>query len=539
MVCALAAVLLAVGSVVAASKTAWQVADELVVRGQYQDAYDLYAKLEREYIQYPRERQWALYQQGICKLKDRQATEAFLIWQRLRTFYPQSPLVVKTLLLEADSPEAAARRDRLYDEVLAKYPTSAESATVMLTRAQAAYEQKDYKTAVTWWKGFVGRFPERAEIAEVKKKLEVAELAATGNRVAMAQLEGAELLRRADGLFDRAEFKEAGRLYSAALQKPGADVAHVASRLARCQLALGEEKEAFNLLQQTAQRLPADAPRLLSELVVHSAGSRNMDELRMQVTEWLVSHYPRTFEAQQALFVAGAVAQGRHHRAEAETHWKRLLDKYPKTEFRQAVEEEFKLAKREEEKKAKPPTREEWEAQRLTQRQQCEREAQKLESVWRNAQATPGQRARNGYELAGRYTALGKYAYALAIYHWIWEQVPDSPWADEAAFAAAQTWLKMDEPEKAEGQLLFVLSRFPQSDLCPLTLCCLGNRQVMYKADLKAAWLYYQQLLTKYPQHPLAEHVRTYWATLKKLPPGELRKQVADYLQKRRRQHRT
>ncbi len=99
-------------------------------------------------IQYPRERQWALYQKGFCKIKGGQATEAFTIWQRLRMFYPQSPLVVETLLLEDD-----------------------------------------------------------------------------------------ELVRR----------------------------------LALCQISLGQEKEAFALLQQAAQKLPTPAPPLLGELVVQAA----------------------------------------------------------------------------------------------------------------------------------------------------------------------------------------------------------------------------------------------------------------------------
>jgi tetratricopeptide (TPR) repeat protein len=121
------------------------------------------------------------------------------------------------------------------------------------------------------------------------------------------------------------------------------------------------------------------------------------------------------------------------------------------------------------------------------------------------------------------------------MYQWIWQEAPQSRHADIAVFEAAQDCLRMGDEKKAIEHLVYLINKFVQSPLRPVTLYCLGNRQVLYHGDTKAAWTYYQQLIQEYPEHGLTERTRKFWTALSKLPPEKLREQVAEFLE----QHKT
>ncbi len=520
-------------------------ADALFAKAQYREAAKLYEQVVLVRNHHRTLAAYCLFQAGLCRHKERRHSEAASLWTRLRQQYPQTVYAPRSLLWEAEVAPSPLRAQMLRDEIVAKYPTSAEAATILIARGHAAFGAKDYRKAAAQWETFLQRFAVHPQRDEIQKRLEVTKLASAGQTVAATHLGISELVKRADALYDRAEFQEAIRLYRQVLEDyPTHDaVAHVAGRLAESLLMLDRSHDALEVLQKTAARSPQDAPRLLAQIVVYAASKRSADDVREKTTRLLLQRYPNTFEAEQALFIAGAVANTRKLRDEAGRHWQELLKHYPKTAFRTVVEREWKLASAPPPPPVpsptpKKPTRDEIEARQLAQRRQLEREAWEWEVAYRKPGAPAAARARAAYELGQRQFALGQHAKAVSSYRVVWQQFPGSAQADLAAFTAAQAWHAANEPGKGDEQLHFVIRQFPQSPWRPVALYCLGNRRILYEGDLKRAWYYYDELLRAYPDHSLSDRTRKFWAAVKKLPPAKLREQVAAFV-KQERQNRS
>lgn len=539
-------VLLFFGALVmsAAENAARKQADELLARQKYPEAAAAYERLAMDPKTDKVLAASSLFQVGLCRLKDKRVSEAVTVWARLRMFYPDSPQVPQSLALEAQNTTDSFRAQTITEEILTKYPTAPEAAAILIQRGETAFVAQDYPAATTAWEQFVARFPKHRQWAEIKKKSEIAALSAQGDRAAASELNGPKVIAEADALFDRAAFKESARLYNQFLDRfpTQAQAAHAAGRLAQCEFLLGHVGEAVALLQKMAMRMPEQAPALLGQIVVQTASQRKFDPLREKATQLLLQHFPNEFAAQQAMFVDGAVALGRGNHTAASNSWAQLLERYPQTDFREAVEKEIYRAVQPPKPapvKPKKPTPDELAAQQTKQRQEQETRARKLDSEWRTAWASVEQRAEAAYELAHAYVALEKHDTAAQVYQWIWQQAPQSPHADAAVFEAAQDCLRTDDEKMATEHLTYLINKFPNSPLRPVALCGLGNRRILYRADTEAAWIYYHQLLEEYPQHVLSDRVRKFWAALSKLPPAKLREQVADFVKQEKAKHQT
>jgi len=530
----------------AAENAARKQADELLARQKYPEAAAAYERLAVDQKTDKSLAAYALFQVGVCRLKDKRVSDAFTTWARLRIFYPDSPQVPQSLLLEAQNTTDSFRARTITEEILTKYPTAPEAATILIQRGETAFAAQEYPAATAAWEQFVARFPKHRQWAEIKKKAEIAALSAQGDRAAASELDAPKVIAEADALFDRAAFKESARLYNQFLDRfpTKEQTAHVAGRLAQCEFLLGHTEDAVALLQKMAARMPQQASALLGQIVVQTASQRKLDPLREKAMQLLLQQYPNKFAAQQALFVDGAVALGRGNHTAASNSWAQLLERYPNTEFRATIEKELKLVAQPQPPHklvAPPPPKpnaEELAAQREREQKQREMQARQLEAVWHNALAMLDERVTAAQHLARTYALLGQNDKALVAYQWIWQQAPQNPVADLAVWEAAQVCLAMKDDKQATEHFTYLINQYPQSRWRPVALWCLGNRRVLYAADLNGAWEYYGQLLREYPQHPLAERTRTEWALLQKLKPAELREQVADFLQThRRKQH--
>lgn len=537
----------AVKKVVAAPVSRLAQADELFARGAYREAGVLYDRLTLERQSEKEVAAYTLFQSGLCRLKIEHPSEALTIWSRLRQTYPTSLYAPRSLGVEVQLAPTPFRIGVLTDEILTKYSNSVEAATILIQRGEAAASRKDYTAAAASWQRFVALFPQHPRWAEIQKKTEIVALSAKGNRAADTEGNVLNLLAQADALYDKAAYREAallyGRIVSAFSAAPQFTEASV--RLARCQFALEKPEEAVQTLQRVLDRTPPDAARLLAELVTHTAGLRPMDAVREKATALLLDRYPQSAEAQQALFVAGTVALARHEKREARERWQALLRRYPETPFRTTIEKELQLAEQPPPPpkpvvpKPKPPTAEELAVRRAQEGKQREVEVARLEVAWCNAWNTMDERADTALRLARALTALGRHEQALKVYQWIPQQTPAHPVADLAVLEAGQVCLTRRDETGATERFIFLIEHYPQSHWRPVALFWLGNRRVVVDGDLKAAWVYYHQLLAEYPQHELAELTRTYWAQLQKLKPEELRAQVEKFRHQQRRTERT
>lgn len=522
-----------------ASVIATKKADDLLARGRYPEAYALYEQMEKTATGNEDLGARVRFQQGLCRLKSKRTSDAFSIWARMRSLAPSSVYASRSLLLEAEEPTNSGKLERLYDEILDKHPKSEEAATVLRKRGQVAFDHKDYQKAVACWEQFLTGFSSHSQAAAVREKLQTARLAAGGDTGAAGEAEAGNLLKRADALFDKASFAEAARLYQDFLGKSALskDAGHAAGRLAQCQQALGKDKEALDTLLRMVGKNPENAAEALGEIVIHATNAK-MEGLRQRSTQQLLDKYPEAFETQQALFIAGSQAMGRKNRTEAEKWWNLLLEKYPQTEFRASVEKGLRLggegstALLGKSSAAPVLSKEELQKKRLEDQKIWEKEAGEFERKYRDPSLDKEERAESAYQWGERLFFLGQHEKAVVQYQRVWEEFPQSAWADQAVFRAGQVFFSVRQPQKGVEQFLLLVNQYPQSSLRPFVLFCLGNRHVLYEGDLKKAWPYYDQLMKEYPETGLAARTRQYWAQLSKLPEQKLKEQV-DALLKR------
>ncbi len=236
---------------------------------------------------------YAILQQGICHQRVGHMPQAASAWQRLRQFRPESEHAAKSLALEAKLATTEQQRDRLHEQLLSKHPNSPETATVLFDRGQAAFDQRDYAAAVKWWDNLVTRFPRHTKVVSVNKSLEIARLAVIGKE---EEADGLALMARADKLYDKAEFGLAAGLYRQALARLGGQeeaAGRATLRMAQCQFALGDTRQAMQTLEAAVRRLPAQGAKLLGHLVEQSGGNPQMDGIRQRATEMLLARFPR------------------------------------------------------------------------------------------------------------------------------------------------------------------------------------------------------------------------------------------------------
>jgi outer membrane protein assembly factor BamD (BamD/ComL family) len=512
----------------------------LFAHGKYREAAAAYERLAKAAVKDDETKAYAQFQEGLCRLKDNRKSEAFSIWAQMRLFHPKCEFVPTSLLLEAENTTNPTRADNLRTEILSKYPNATEAATVLLQRGQTACDRKDYKAAAQFWKQFLDSFPDHASNAVLRTRLETAQLAMSGKQAAANDLEAASLLPRADALFDRAEYGEASKLYGRVVERGGMSRAfpQAVVRMAQCQMAMNQQRQAFETLQRAVDQMPANASTLLVELVSQTASRREGDELRLRATRLLMDRNPNSFEAQQALYIAGFVEMTRKNTPKAREWWNQLLTNYPNTGFRAAIEKELRFDS-EERKKQEAQKRQGEEAKQAKNRAPEERARAEQRARWqaesrewakRYADASAGerQRAKAVFRMAERSFYLQQYEVAAQQFQRVWTEFPETSWAEQAALDLAQMWFATGNAKKGMEQLRFLVNRFPSGSLRPLALYCLGNRYLLHEAKVKAGWACYEQLLNDYPTHPLTQETRRFWALLNRYPPEKLETQLAN-----------
>lgn len=514
-------------------------ADEFFDRGKYPEALASYEKLEKARPKDDRVAAYALLREGQCRVKQNRPADGFSIWNRLRSYYPQTASASQSLLLEAGHPANALKSERLLDELLGRFPQSNEAASLLLKRGEEAFRNKDYRKALASFERIVRDFPQHEAIEEIQRKLESAQLVIGGDQSVAGALEAEDLLRRGTALFDRALYKEAAAIFQDLIQKnlKGKEASLATGRLAACYGALGKDRDALDLLQNLSQLAPEGAPQALGELVIRCAND-GKDALRKRATQEILTHYPESFEAEQALFISGNMAMHGKNRAEGEKYLHELLERYPHTDFRvaaerqlQNLENEKSLATKDQEERSNALLEEQRrENQRAENRKNWEAEAREFESVSSDYNESPARRGECFFQLGERYFNLSRYETAIKAYQKVWEEFPEHPLADDAAFRAAQVHLALGQVTKADEQTLFFINRYgAKSGYAPTALFGMGTRAILYRADLDYAWSFYEKLISDFPNDLHATQAREFWQQVKQLSKAELKAQVAEH----------
>lgn len=130
------------------------------------------------------------------------------------------------------------------------------------------------------------------------------------------------------------------------------------------------------------------------------------------------------------------------------------------------------------------------------------------------------------YEKALELMADGKYGLARLAYGEFLQRSPNDPLAPRAAFERAQCLLMEDKTEEGVREMIALSQKYPDSDDAPLALWVAVHFFLVEKPDKQQAWLYAEQILKKYPDHPIAAHVRDKWPSIEKMSPAELAREA-------------
>ena len=532
----------------------WTNIQQSLAKKKFAEAYTPLQTFSARFPADPRVPQ-SLYWKGLCEMKQGRASMGLNTWNLLLVNHPDGEPAANALeqmSIYYESSHQTNKVDAIVSKMLASLGPNPVTGRTLLSLGQMAFDGKDYPRATERWEQFLNLFPQDPRVTGIQKKMEIARAAPASGSGANGESQPDALLRRADSFFDRAAFAQALPAYEQMVEKfPLSErIGHAAGRLAQCQFALGQRKEAIDTLQRTAERTPSHAPELLTDIVVQAASRRDADPLRIRATQFLLDRYASRFETQQAVFIAGWVESIRNNPPGAEKWWTLLLDRYPQTPFRAAVEKRFKprpqlkaervlpfaemkpAAAINQPAKQTPKPGESPQKKQSEQRARWQQQASQLELASRLPDANPSGKVRTMFQLAEQRFYLRQFEPAVQQYRRIWEEFPESDLSDQAAFRAAQVRFSSGQPHKGVEQLQFLADQFPESKLRPLTLYCLGNRHILYEGNLKKAWASYEQLMTDYPDHPLTERARQFWAKVSALPPDKLREQVERFLAK-------
>ena len=149
-------------------------ADELLARQKYPEAASVYERLAMDPKTDKALAAYALFQVGLCRLKDKRVSEACTAWVQMRTLYPDSPQVPQSLALEAQNITDSFRARTLLEEILTKYPTAPETAVLLRQRGDAAWAANDYAGAAAAWQQFLHNFAKYSDTPNVQQKLAAA-----------------------------------------------------------------------------------------------------------------------------------------------------------------------------------------------------------------------------------------------------------------------------------------------------------------------------------------------------------------------------
>ena len=280
------------------------------------EAVRAYERLERlAAASEPETVAYALFQQAAWRQRERRTSEAVTLWQRLRRFHPQSPYAATSLALEAGVAPTPTQREKLREELLAKYPNSPETATVLCERGQVAFDRQDYAAAVKWWGELVTRFPRHAKVVPVSKSLEIARLAATGKQ---EEADGLALLARADKLYDNAEVSLEDRAMAAYM-------------MGHYYIVRNQDEAARMMYRWVWENAPESPWAAEAGLATAQLWLRRDEPSKAELAlEWAAGKFAHTAAHKWILFTIG----NRHlcYHADRQKAWhfyERLLDEYP------------------------------------------------------------------------------------------------------------------------------------------------------------------------------------------------------------------
>ena len=305
-------------------------------RGRHAAAAELLGKAARSY---PLLADYALYYQAEAARKAGRSPEAVLLLQALQKGYPDSPLLRKSLLLEADtlfeSGEYGAA-EPLYQKFIEKYPSGSDALQSSYRLAGCREKKGDAGGAAALLRSLWLNSP--ASLQATKAEDDLKRLAAAG--VVMKPYSSQELFKRAAVLFEQRRYEQAVTALAAISTKDEKRefIDRIELKTGQALLKAKQYQEAEKSLKElslsdTRTEVKSEAAYLMARAIEKSG----RDEEAFAAYNAVADAFPESAEADNALLDAAFIRKFQNRPKETAELLDGLLETYPKTGLKQRI----------------------------------------------------------------------------------------------------------------------------------------------------------------------------------------------------------
>jgi len=305
-------------------------------RGRHIEAAALLGKAAKSY---PLLADYALYYQAEATIKSGRSDEAVLILKALQKGYPDSPLLKKTLLLEADtlfdSGECSAA-EPVYQKFIEQYQTGSDSLQASYRLALCRDKKGDVAGAAALFRSLWLNSPGSVQASKAEEDLQ----RLTSSGIALKPYSSQELFKRASTLYEQRRYDLALTTLRTINSKD-----EKKDFLDRIQLLTGQAlfkskdyKEAASCLKelaQSAERVEVmSAAAYLMARAIERSGS---NEEAFNAYTLIAKVFPESAEADDALLAAAFIRKFQYRPKDTVEILENLLAIYPQTGLKQKI----------------------------------------------------------------------------------------------------------------------------------------------------------------------------------------------------------
>lgn len=305
-------------------------------RERYGEAAELLGRAAKTY---PLLGDYALYYQAVATGKAGRRADAVLILQALQKGYPDTPLLKKCLLLEADTvyeSGAYAPAAAHYQKFIEKYPLGSDSLQASYRLASCNEQLGDVSGAAAIYRSLWLNSPGSVQAAKAEDNLK--RLRAAG--VPVKPYSGQELYKRATALSEQRRYDLALTTLRAinTLPEKRDFRDRVSLKIGQALLKSRQYRDAESSLKELAGTaasvaVSSEAAYLMARAVEKSG----RDEDAFNAYGLVATVYPESAEADDALLDAAFIRKFQNRPKETARLLEQLLASYPKTGLKQRV----------------------------------------------------------------------------------------------------------------------------------------------------------------------------------------------------------
>jgi soluble lytic murein transglycosylase len=305
-------------------------------RGRNGEAAELLGRAAKNY---PLLADYALLYQAEASRKAGQSAEAVLILQALQKGHPDSPLLKKSLLMEADTafdsgayPQAAWR----YQKFIEKYPAGSDSLQASYRLALCREKSGDGAGAAAIFRSLWLNSPASVQAAQAGEELQ--RLTAAG--IVVKPFSSQELFKRATTLYEQ-------RRYDLALATlRGIDtrvekkdfIDQVALKTGQALLKSRQYNDAEKCLQELSRSAAkVEVMSAAAYLMARSIEKSGRSEEAFNAYTLIAAVFPKSAEADNALLDAAFIRKFQYRPKETAALLENLLTAYPQTRLKNRI----------------------------------------------------------------------------------------------------------------------------------------------------------------------------------------------------------